>query len=385
MAELGETQDPRELIPGRPEVIEENARVLGARAEDAGRAAEGLQAIDTGSWKGPAAGAFQDRFSYEPSRWFTAADSLEAGAGALDGYAATLRWAQGQAGEAIWLWDQGQAATRQARSEHDAAVAQAAAHQQQAPPFTDPGEQSRQAARETLDRARAQLREAGDIAAGILRGETEAAPEESGWLDALGHTMSAVGAHVVNGLASFGNALLHHPGEVLAAAGGIGLMAVSATGEVAGVALDATGVGAVAGVPLNAVSTAGIIAGAGITGAAVASIASHAAGDDQVSPVDTGSGSGSEEAGSAAGEPPKEITGLTEHGQQQALGRDGGRGVSDAAMHDAVNNPIKPVQEQAHPDGPTYKYRGRDAVVVLNGSGEVVTTYAKGSAGLRNP
>ena len=91
------------------------------------------------------------------------------------------------------------------------------------------------------------------------------------------------------------------------------------------------------------------------------------------------------EADSAGGEPPKEITGLTEHGEQRAMGRNGGRGVSDTAMHDAVNNPIKPVDEQAHPDGSTYKYRGKDAVVVLNQNGEVVTTYAKSSAGLRNP
>jgi hypothetical protein len=101
--------------------------------------------------------------------------------------------------------------------------------------------------------------------------------------------------------------------------------------------------------------------------------------------VDTGDGAESAEAGAVAGEPPKEITGLTEHGEQQALGRDGGRGVSEEAMRDAVNNPVKPVEEQAHPDGPTYKYRGKDAVVVLNQNGVVVTTYAKSSAGLRNP
>jgi hypothetical protein len=62
---------------------------------------------------------------------------------------------------------------------------------------------------------------------------------------------------------------------------------VSAGGEGLGVALDATGVGAIAGVPLNVVSAAGIAAGAGITTAAMANIASHAGGDDHVSPVET--------------------------------------------------------------------------------------------------
>jgi hypothetical protein len=65
--------------------------------------------------------------------------------------------------------------------------------------------------------------------------------------------------------------------------------------------------------------------------------------------------------------------------------RDGGRGVSDQAIQDAVENPTRPDEEQAHPDGPTYKYRGKGALVVLNQDGEIVTTYVKGSAGLRNP
>jgi hypothetical protein len=310
---------------------------------------------------------------------------LEASAGALDNYVGTLSWSQRQAGEAIWLWNQGQVATQQATTEYNAAVAQATPQHQQVPPFADPGEASRQAARDTLNRARSQLTEAGDVAAGILRGEAGAAPGGSDWLDDLSNTLSAVGAHVVNGLALFGNAMLHHPGEVLAAAAGVGLVAVSAAGEVAGLALDTTGVGAVAGVPLNAVSAAGIATGVGIMGAVVASIASHAAGGDHVFPVDNGDGAEAAEADSAGGEPPKEITGLTEHGEQRAMGRNGGRGVSDTAIHDAVNNPIKPVDEQAHPDGSTYKYREKDVVVVLNQNGEVVTTYAKSSAGLRNP
>jgi hypothetical protein len=62
VAELGETQDPTQLVQGKPEAIEENARVLRARAGEAGNAAEGLKAIDTGAWTVPGAQAFQDRF-----------------------------------------------------------------------------------------------------------------------------------------------------------------------------------------------------------------------------------------------------------------------------------------------------------------------------------
>ncbi|WP_376775091.1 EndoU domain-containing protein [Saccharopolyspora phatthalungensis] len=70
-------------------------------------------------------------------------------------------------------------------------------------------------------------------------------------------------------------------------AAGIGLTALSSTGEVVGVALDATGAGAVVGVPLGAVSTAGIVTGVGIAGAGMGNIAYHATGDDAVELIDT--------------------------------------------------------------------------------------------------
>ncbi|WP_190812610.1 hypothetical protein [Saccharopolyspora pogona] len=92
--------------------------------------------------------------------------------------------------------------------------------------------------------------------------------------------------HFVNDLASVGNAILNHPTDVAMAAAGIGLMAVSAGGEGLGIALDATGVGAIGGVPLNAVSAAGIATGATMVGAAAMNIATNAAGDDRVEPLD---------------------------------------------------------------------------------------------------
>jgi hypothetical protein len=60
---------------------------------------------------------------------------------------------------------------------------------------------------------------------------------------------------VVNTLASVGNAAIHHPGEVITTAAGIGLTLASTGGEGVGLALDATGVGAVAGVPTGSRST----------------------------------------------------------------------------------------------------------------------------------
>ncbi|MGA4722130.1 DNRLRE domain-containing protein [Fictibacillus nanhaiensis] len=73
------------------------------------------------------------------------------------------------------------------------------------------------------------------------------------------------------------------------------------------------------------------------------------------------------------------ITGYTKHGLEQAMQRDNGRGVSSKAILDAVRNPKK-IDQQS---GGRTKYTGKFAVVVLNSDGKVITTYAKGSKGVR--
>jgi hypothetical protein len=84
-------------------------------------------------------------------------------------------------------------------------------------------------------------------------------------------------------------------------------------------------------------------AGVGITGASVAAMAAHAAGDDHVEPLKTDSGAGSGSTPDAPFEAPKEITGRTQHGEQQIQSRDG-HGVNDEAVNDAVANPTESPQ-----------------------------------------
>lgn len=186
MAELGQTREPRQLIPGDAGAIDENVVAIRGRGRAMENAGNGLKKIDGGAWIGAAGDAFREQFSYEPGRWFDAADAFEATATALSSYAGTLRWAQGQAAEAIRLWDQGQAATTRAKQAHARAVAdadaQTAADQQTVvPPFSDPGEATRQAARDTLNGARQQLRGASGRAATTIRTQGDKAPEQSGW------------------------------------------------------------------------------------------------------------------------------------------------------------------------------------------------------------
>jgi hypothetical protein len=222
-----------------------------------------------------------------PTKWYVAADSLATAADALNTYAHVLEWAQQQAADAIRLWDAAQAETQNAQQSYQKAAAQAPP-EHPVGPFVDTGASGRQNAIDTLSAARKQVGAAGDVAARFLDQEADSAPKRSNWLDKAGGFLETAGAHVVNGFASFGNAMVHHPGETASLVGGLLLTEVSTLGEGAGFVLDATGVGAIGGVPLNAVSAIGITAGAGITATASGLLMQHAAPDDAITPVRTG-------------------------------------------------------------------------------------------------
>ncbi|WP_143673016.1 putative T7SS-secreted protein, partial [Streptomyces sp. b94] len=76
--------------------------------------------VDSSALKGQAADAFRDSVSIEPPKWFKAADAFEKAAGALDAFAGTVEWAQGQAQTAIDKWKAGTKASEEARDAHNA-------------------------------------------------------------------------------------------------------------------------------------------------------------------------------------------------------------------------------------------------------------------------
>jgi hypothetical protein len=101
----------------------------------------------------------------------------------------------------------------------------------------------------------------------------------------------------------------------------------------------------------------------------------HSSTDDKDSPEPEAAAGG---AGASQGGGP--ITGFTKHGINQAISRDG-VGVADRSILDAVKNPTQVVQQS---DGRTM-YVGKDATVIINAQGKVITTWANGSAGARIP
>ena len=170
MAELGQTTNPRELIPGSPESIAADLRSLVANIDKVGRAGSELQSVDPGDWTGDAASTFRQEFGLEPPRWFETIAGFDRRGHALAEYAEYLNWGHGEAQRAIEMYLQAQAATRGATAQHNNAV-QAAASGGGAPPgsFQDPGAGLAQEAQLVLNNARVKVSEAGDRAA---RGET---------------------------------------------------------------------------------------------------------------------------------------------------------------------------------------------------------------------
>ncbi|MEU4694873.1 hypothetical protein [Actinoplanes sp. NPDC023714] len=186
----------------------------------------------------------------------------------------------------------------------------------------------------TLDNARIQVRSAAAMTARTLRDKASLAPEKSGWLDEFGDVVHDAAAHVVNGAASIGNAIISNPGSVVLAAAGVGLAVISAGGGGTGVALSSTGVGAIAGVPLTAVSAAGVVTGVGLATAAVGNLAVRASGDDRVAPMETrgdaaASGAADSTAGNPAGVKPGWSSRTADNGQGTVHQKPGSAGNAD--------------------------------------------------------
>lgn len=186
MAELGETSEPRDLVEGRPETLDAHVRVLSRKARQAVDVAVALRAVDTGAWTGKAAEAFRSTFEHAPTKWYDVGDALETAAQVLDVYAGVLRYAQSQAAEAIALWNQGRQQTQRARAEHAAAETDGPGGDPGAAvPFHDPGEASRQAARDVLQRAREQLAQVATETAHALQAATP--PEAESTASQIAH------------------------------------------------------------------------------------------------------------------------------------------------------------------------------------------------------
>ncbi len=187
---LGETDNPADLVHGDPGAIDGVIDKLKAFATAFTETSTALQRIDTTSWTGAAADAFHAKYHQHPAKWANAADAMTDAATALSNYVSTLRWAQSQAGLAIHQYDDMKAAAD--RKSTESVVTEMAA-----------------TASGTLSNARTQRNSAAATAAAAIDQATELAPAKPSFthrmLDDAGDyaEFSALFVgHVVGGLAS---------------------------------------------------------------------------------------------------------------------------------------------------------------------------------------
>lgn len=170
-ASLGETTDPKALVPGNPDGLEKKVDDFRKVGEHCVSVRDDLGKVDVGDWSGNAGEAFRVAFGQEPPKWTTVGRSLDSATKALTEYADTLRWAQNRAAEAIALWEKGEQQARQTATHAEATAAD----------VEQAGEGYRRQAREVLASAREQLTAAGSQAAGAIRGGSQ----QPGALDSL--------------------------------------------------------------------------------------------------------------------------------------------------------------------------------------------------------
>ncbi|TCP57072.1 hypothetical protein EV191_1011024 [Tamaricihabitans halophyticus] len=217
-AELGQSENPKDLVPGEPAGVQQQGSQLAQRGAQVSAVGSALGQVKVAGWEGAAAQAFNGKFAEEPPKWSKAGEALTNASKVVNEFGGVLEWAQGQAAEAIELWRQGEAATAKAKADHAAAVAKNLVlstlgdpRAKAVPPFNDPGEALRQQARELLERARAQLAEADAATSSALSGLREQASNVPGWVAGVGQFLQDAAGKAGDGLGElrdmFGNFL----------------------------------------------------------------------------------------------------------------------------------------------------------------------------------
>ncbi|MET8957656.1 putative T7SS-secreted protein [Streptomyces sp. NPDC004533] len=201
--ELGDTDDPKELLHGDPARIREAAGHLRNFHNAFESTGSGLQRLDHDHWQGDAAEAFRAKFTPHAKQWLTAADACQKAADALETYAHAVEWAQGQAKQCLDQYTKASDAYQRAQTAYNAQIATynaqvdrynqavSAGHDPGAAP-TRPGKFDGDSyaaemalAEMDLHRARAQRDSAARAAAQAVEAATNTAPKEPSFASRL--------------------------------------------------------------------------------------------------------------------------------------------------------------------------------------------------------
>ncbi|WDM16386.1 toxin C-terminal domain-containing protein [Streptomyces lavenduligriseus] len=220
--QLGESEEANELVHGDPAKIRQSAKHLRDFHRAFDKVGQGLKKVDSSGWRGEGGDAFREKFSVHPVKWAQAAEACETAAAALESYADTVKWAQGQAEEAVRLYKKGVKASKEAFEAHEEKVAayraKAEAGEDPGPrpgEFQDPGKADVQAALHKLSQAREQRNTAATEAQGKVRTALAHAPAEPPPLERIKNDLS-------DGALSAGIELTHFAGGVVKGTAGLG-------------------------------------------------------------------------------------------------------------------------------------------------------------------
>ncbi|MEV4944200.1 putative T7SS-secreted protein [Streptomyces sp. NPDC053755] len=219
--DLGQTEDKTKLIYGSASTLHSTASKLRAFQTAFDSAGDGLKGLDPSRLAGATAEALRTAVSTQPPRWYTGADACEKAAAALESFADTVTWAQGQAQTAIDKWKEGVKASENAADAHRRKIdgyrsaverynAQPADKRDPsslppcpAPTFDDPGKKLMQEAQDLLAEARRQRNTAAETARTAVRAARDKAPEKPSYADQLGdglRELQIMGDHVGGGV-----------------------------------------------------------------------------------------------------------------------------------------------------------------------------------------
>ncbi|MER5829924.1 putative T7SS-secreted protein [Streptomyces sp. NPDC002130] len=219
--DLGQTEDKTKLIYGSPSKVTATADKLRAFQTAFDDAGDGLKGLDSSRLKGETAEALRTAVSTQPPKWYAAADACAKALGALDAFAGTITWAQGQAQTAIDKWKEGVKASEDAADAHRKKVDDynSAVDRYNAQPadkrdpsslparpaatFDDPGKKLMQEAQDILAEARKQRNSAAETARAAVRAARDMAPQKPCYAEQLAgglQEFQIMGDHVGGGI-----------------------------------------------------------------------------------------------------------------------------------------------------------------------------------------
>lgn len=200
--QLGQTDDPTHLIHGDVGKIRESVGHLKKFSGAFAETSDGLKRIDSSHWEGAAADGFRQKYHGHAQQWLDAEDACGKAAQALDDYSHTVEWAQGQAKQAIELYNQAKQDSKNARDAYNTQVdnynnqvnAYNSAVQSGNDPgpmpqplseFHDPGVEKANQAKQILEDARKARNDAAGKAKGAIDAATNKAPAEPRFTDRM--------------------------------------------------------------------------------------------------------------------------------------------------------------------------------------------------------